>query len=85
MTAPAKSRALAKISAAHAKFREGEYLKTAMLLDDAAEILKAAGEWNNDKTCATIAALRSRMAEKAGPVEWTPETARQRIGGTFGT
>lgn len=64
----AKTRALAKITASQAKFREREFIKAALLLDDAAEILKRAGEWNNDKTCATIVALRSRMAEMAGEI-----------------
>ena len=60
----AKSRAFEKIKESRAKFWAGEFLLAACLLDDAAEILKSAGEWTCDDEC--IVALRRRMAELAG-------------------
>ena len=64
----AKIRAFEKIKESHAKFLAREFLRAACLLDDAAEILKSAGEWTRDDTCATIVALRRRMAEFAEEV-----------------
>jgi hypothetical protein len=65
----AKIRAFEKIKESHAKFLAREFLRAACLLDDAAEILKSAGEWTRDDTCATIVALRRRMAEFAEEVK----------------
>ena len=63
---PAKLDALDKVQAAHEAFRAKAFLKAAMLLDDAADILKAARQWKNNEACATIVAVRARMAELAG-------------------